>query len=794
MMRRNALLLALGLTLGSIVDARAAARQATAQPTPAQQPAPAPQPTPAAEPAPAQPAPAPAPATTGEAPAAQAPSVNAPPADAGKAPPKTAPAVPQTWPQVLSPPGARKLPIMAEKYVPRPMPNTVDGKVWTSTLYTVSSPLQVEWGYGQIGAQVDADTLFGLPVGLHFDGFMQQRAYYRPINTNGDSLLSTERYRGRSGVRHPRYYTFDRVTEANLAVRHPLFSLTLGRAIVPYTYQSTVDGVHADVGILDMIRVGGFAGFMPNPLHPRMWLDHDYRNVDGFFPTDTECTKERREANWCHVSTYPVTSSLEDPDFKQWWFDFWEAQTVLHAQFMTAGGYFALRLPMFTSDTSVQATFFTPLPRYQMRNRDLANSQPVIERLGRDPLDTAVHVVDAVLINNATTFRPTAPLNFSLRLSWDPWGLRAWNLQEAIDNDTVLGTPPKGDDPLRITDYSHPLLDTSFGLREALADMTFRGDLPLSLNVQFHHYQSYVTALSWNYYQSDMLQQYAFAQVDDARRKNGNPYGEKQVARMKTQIDSKVFNLENLGMVQRERLRVLGWVSPMGFFFPTASAQLYSEAFMEWRRDHPKPRPIGGSACARDRKDADGNPGKDGVPELYYTKDECDADNEGKDRYPNQDDYVRVGLTAGLRDPTLYDNITYDISATAIDSWHNRALIARARVGVQAFDYLFLDSGFTYELSENERYYTSDVDYRANGSNPGADAALYPPKATGQAFIFDASAMYRVAWGLTFDLSYMAMFEEEPLIQEFILGDGKYIPRDLHQANQMLLLRASYRM
>jgi len=706
---------------------------------------------------------APPPPVTAETPPAP-PAVEVPKPPAVVVPAVTA--TPSHWPLVPAVAGARKLPDVPIKHYPTPAANTVDGKVWTSTLYTVSSPLQVEWGYGQVGAQIDADTLGGLPIGVHFDGFVQQRAYYRPLRlTNAPFILGHETYPGRSGVRHPRYFSYDRITEANFRIRREEFNLALGRSIIPSTQQAMVDGIWGDVGILGVARVGGFGGLMPDMWHPRMWLDQDYRSLSGFFPDGED------GGNSAPVTVQPLQSALRldgpagplSPLT-----GILDGQTLFNLRYFTVGAFASLRFPKFTSDHSLQGIFFNPAAGYSLARNGTEFAPP------SDPTRTAISVVDAVLINNLFTFRPISPLNFHLRASWD-----AWAALRSID----LGYQAQSDLEKTITRY--PAVATTFGLRELLADITFRGDWPVGVSATLHHYQSQVTATSYRFYQSDLLRPSAAATLTSA---NASP-------NLFNITEPKKYNLMDLATVQRERARMLGWISPLGFIFPKSSMQLYGEGFMEWRRDFPRIEYESAAVCTRDREDPKG------VPETYYDRRSC-LRNAGNS-LPAQDDYVRVGATAGVRDPTLYDNLTYDLSITAMDSWHNRALIARGRAGVQAFDTLLLDMGFAYELSQNQRYYTSSVKFDASGASKSAPP-FYPDVATGQAFVFDANVMYRVAFGITFEATYLIMFEEAPVIQDYIVGSGQavgnppfiagYVPRDQHQAQQLVLLRAAYRL
>lgn len=677
----------------------------------------------------------------------------------------------------------RQLPLLTTYHRPKAEPNTVDGKVWTQTLYSVSQPLGVEWGYGQVGAQLDVDNLFGTPVGAHLDGFFQQRMYHRPLRLGvrtgflafADDPIPVD------GTAHARYLTYDRLTEANLAMRHRFFDVKVGRSIVPQAMQAFVDGVQASASPLPWLRLGGFGGLMPDIWHPRMWLDADYRSVDNFLPSTREDTPtlDPLTSDAARFSARPA--KLVD--------SLLNGQTVFNLHSFTAGGFLSFRFNKFTSDTSTQLILWNPTLGYRSADNLVG---PKRSELGLvRPTETLFTMVDAAYVNQVFTWRPVAPLNFRMQGSWDAWGAnRALDARRVSKDGNIAKALSQ---PVQ---YLDPLVDSSFGLREVLMDATFRGDLPVGLNVQFHHYQSQVTASSYGYYQRDLLQPSVAGAMADGEANNP---GVKPKPRQAFLMGPKVINNQKLGTVQRERLRASGWVRPWGFInAQSASAQLYAETYLEWRRDYPKPRPETRVACTRDlvtQRDGTTTSGGDLKPENYDTRKSCGSTNSAP-----QDDYLRVAGTVGLRDPTLYDNLTYDFSVTAMDSWHNRAVVARSRVGAQAYDHLFVDLGFTYELSLNHRYFTSTVPYDPSGVRV-AGLPYYPDTAVGQSVVLDATAMYRVAMGLTFDASYLLFFEEEPVVQDYILGNGDapsgirgYIPRDTFQAQQLFLLRAVYRL
>ncbi|MBI5493916.1 MAG: hypothetical protein HY904_02750 [Deltaproteobacteria bacterium] len=722
-------------------------------------------------------------------------SANETPAPAPPPPPVAQPTHAPASPRA---PG-KKPPAQATRHTPRGLPNTVDGRVWTSTLYTVSQPLGVEWGYGQVGAQVDAEQLFGTPVGVHVDGFVQQRLYQRPLRLGPPVLFGPEPWSG-SGVRHPRYLTYDRLTEANLSVKTRWADVFVGRTIVPSAFQAMVDGVAGSAAVLHWGRVGAWAGLMPDLWHPRMWLDRDYRSLSGLFPADgdTAFTGDAVGGELALISRGPLRLVSGPLD----------GQTLFNLRFATAGASFSTRFPMFTSDTSAQLILWNPAARWTV-----TSGTPSPGALGFNA-SLPTSWVDAALVNHLMTFKPLRPLNFHFRSSWDAWGaLRSLDVRRVDPSGNPVGALRH---PVGFTD---PLVDQTGGLRELLLDATFRGDWPFGLSVQAHHYQSLVTSQSWRFYQSDLVQPGVSEQFAVAAGNPGAPPGERQ----QLILNGKKLDLQTLAMVQRERLRASGWVSPLGFLFKDSSAQLYGEVFVEWRRDHPRLRPEGDALCMLDK---DG----DGVPEPYGTASECrvcqaqrvdaagnpvlDAQGNptyqlaygetcgsaGANRLARPDDTVRYGGTVGLRDPTLYDSVTYDLSLTGMDGWTNRAVVARARVGALVFGQVNVDLGMTYELSFNQRYFTSDAPYNVTGVSKTVNG-YYPRNAVGQAFVFDGNVLYRVAWGLTFEASYLMFFEEEPVVQDFIFGNGAnaagvvgYLPRDTHQAQQLFLLRASYRL
>jgi hypothetical protein len=811
------------------------------------------EPPPPPPPAAAQPAPAAGAAAAEKAPEKTEPTPQTPPASdatgaAGTPPinteakaPSPAPvvpdlsAIPPHWPVVPYKPG-RKLPSFATVYKPRLDANTLDGKVWTSTLYTVSQPLNVEWGYGQIGAQLDADSLFGSPVGFHVDGFFQQRLYHRPLRLQPNGpIFGPEAYTGLGGlggVAHPRYQTYDRLTEANVSVKTKYVDLYFGRTIVPSAFQSMVDGVAGSVAIMDWGRAGGWAGMMPEQWHPRLWLDRDIRSLGGFFPgTGNQAYVNDPMTGYFSALSDDPLALIKDP---------LNAQTVFNMRYATVGGFFSTRFNKFTSDTAVQLIFWNPTSVVSI-GRDNALPQGGPSSLGFTP-DLPVRLVDAAYVHHLMTFRPLKPLNFHLRGTWDAYGaMRSIDLTRAGNPSDAFKVPQPGGGGitgLREMQFPalqtlEPLMDSTGGIRELLGDVTFRGDWPLGLSAQLHHFQSMVTAQSYRFYQSDLVQPGAQDQFWAAQVRDPSQVPSWQQLGL---MDSKRWNMSKLGIVQRERFRVNGWVSPLGFIWPDSSAQFYGEAYVEWRRDYPRLRPETDAACTLDRTGGpNGEP--DGIPEPYFSRKDCrvcqvdsnqrdaqgnpivetrygdECGNIGGDRIARQDDYVRVGATVGLRDPTLYDSVTYDFSVTGVDGWHNRAIIARARLGAQAFEQLFMDLGFTYELSQNQRYFTSDVRY--NGAGAGTTInGIYPKSVLGQAFVFDANMMFRVAYGLTFEASYMLFFEEAPNVQDFVLdyrrnldpasqiwrdtnapaGVVGYIPRDQYQAQQLFLLRASYRL
>lgn len=676
-------------------------------------------------------------------------------------------ATPTHWPRVSFKPG-RPLPVLPTRHSPHGQPNVVDGKVWTQSLYTVSQPVGVEWGYGQVGVQLDAENIFGTHMGLHVDGFAQQRAYHRPLRVGvrqGFLYFGKEPYAG-SGVQHARYLTFDRLTEANVQFRNAYTDVRVGRIIVPTGYQALVDGVSAVVVALPQLRVGGFTGLMPDPWHPRMWLDSDYRSLANFFPS------ERGEAFSGQPLQDDVGAFLRRPTRPL--DNLLNGQTIFNFRYATAGAWVSTRFGMVTSDTSAQLILFNPAAGFAAADDGLTPS-PQELGVGQPPFG----LIDGFYVNNVLTFRPVPMLNFHLRSSWDAWGaLRSLDARRVAADGSPIAVVQH---PVQ---YLDPFVDSTAGLRELVADMTFRGDWPVGASAQVHHYQSQLTYSSYAFYQRDLLQPRASQAFADA----GNNPGAKPGPYMPMLVEPKIINNQHFGVVQRERARVNGWVRPWGFLLRGASMQLYAEAYLEWRRDFPKARPDSDVVCIQDLN-------QDSIPERYYSRNDCGSRN-----LPRKDDQVRVAGTAGIRDPTLYDNLTYDFSITATDSWHNRSLDVRGRVGAQAFDHVFVDLGFMYQLSHNQRYYTSDVKYDVTGARRNS-APVYPDNVTGQAFVLDASVMYRVALGLTFDANYLLFFEEEPVVQDYILGNGEapagirgFIPRDPYQAEQLFLLRAVYRL
>jgi hypothetical protein len=651
------------------------------------------------------------------------------------------------------------------------------------------------------------------------DGFVQERAYQRPLRLLGKpGLLGAEPYPGDGATAHPRYYSYDRLTEANLSIRTKMVDVYVGRTIVPNAFQATVDGVAGSVAIGSWGRLSGWAGLMQDLWHPRLWLDRDLRNGGNFLPAEAD--------NAQLVNTDPLgnyaTGVGRDP--LKLIKDPLNNQTLFNLHYATVGAAFSTRFGRFTSDTSTQVIFWNPTSTFALGADNALPSSPEALGLGQD---TPVKLLDAVLLNHLMTFKPFRPLSFHVRGSWDAWGaLRALDFTRTSPDGNPAGALK---DPIGLMD---PLMDSSFGLRELLADATFRGDWPFGLSAQFHHYQSLMTAQSYRYYQSDLIMPGAndqFSAAQDRVNDQGQPAG-RPGSKMLSILDSKRWNRSALGVVQRERLRVSGWVNPFGFLWEDSTAQLYADASVEWRRDYPKLRPETGASCTLDKN-------SDGVAEDYYRREDCrvcmaqrkDAsgqvvtDSQGKpvyvlaygsacgdaggDRIAPQDDYIRVSATVGLRDPSINDAFTYDISVTAMDSWSNRAVIARARMGAQAFNQLYMDMGISYEMSLNQRYYTSDVAYNASGAGSVVNG-YYPRTATGQSFVFDANVLFRVAYGLTFEGSYLMFFEEAPNIQDYIFGYNArlgndanapagvlgYIPRDQFQGTQMFLLRASYRL
>lgn len=687
-------------------------------------------------------------------------------------------ATPTHWPLVAPRPG-RALPVLAPVYVPKGTPNTVDGKVWTQTLYTVAQPLGLEWGYGQVGTQLDVENILGTPLGAHVDGFFQQRLYHRPLRVGlragfvyfDDDPLPAQ------GIRHARYLTYDRLTEANVQFRNRWVDVKVGRTIVPQMAQAFVDGAYVSVAPVPWVRVGGFAGLMPNVMHPRMWLDRDYRSLSGFFPASRSDP----------VTAEPLQSTPSSPASGV---DGWlQGQTIFQLQALTAGGHVSFRLDRFTSDTGAQIILWNPALGY----RGAATlTAPTAQQVGLDsPLNTVTELVDAAYLNHVMTFRPLPPLSFRIQGSWDAWGaMRAFNMGQANQVRS----------PAAFAKLFSPALDSTLGLREALADATFRGEWPVGLNLQFHHFQSVVTAASYGYFQRDLLQPGAAGAFAAAQSNTASPPTQTQLFL----LSAKSINNQYLGTVQRERLRLSGWVRPFAALSPQASAQLYAEGALEWRRDFPLTWPSTNLACTQDRtttnpQTGEVTPGPDQHPEGYDSRAVC-----GSTHYPRQDDHLRASGTVGLRDPTLYDNVTYDFSVTATDGWNNRTLVARGRVAAQAFEHFFWDAGLAWELAHNQRYFTSTIPYDTSGGRRSG-LPLYPANAVGQSFVLDTAVMYRVALGLTFDASYVLFFEEEPVVQDYVLdcrrttncspaGIQGYVPADPFQSQQMLMLRAVYRL
>jgi hypothetical protein len=718
-------------------------------------------------------------------------------------------------PLVPGVPGMRPLPEEAVRHTPRPAGNTLDGKVWTSTLYTVTSPLQVEWGYGQVGAQIDADSLLGTPLGVHVDGFFQQRAYHRPLRLGEPYPLSYERYVGRGDALHPRYFTYDRLTEANIALRRDAFNLAIGRSIVPFTYQSTVDGLWGDAGIMDWARLGGFAGLMPDPWHPRMWLDRDYRAFAKLLPWSDDTDDGVADPP---VRLDPVIEEAEQFPGKplRATARLLSSQTVFNVRFATVGAYFALRFARFTSDHSVQFVLFNPGSDYVYEKKGFHASPSDFLPYGGNGNLVPHRVLDAVWVNNIATWRPLNPLALYFRSSWDPWGMnRGFDLTPVVNGGFS--------DASVLEKTARNIMDTSLGLRELYGGFSFRGDWPFGFSVDAHHFQSLVTAESYGFYQRDLIRADAGDQIQNTKFYQNDSANASAKNRFTNLVSSKKFNMSELGVVQRERVKMAGWVSPMGFFVPASSMQVYAEGFVEWRRDFPRVSYEGEAACTLDKTGPDGTP--DGVPEQYFRREDCtvclkeealssgqtrtvlrftmeECGEDGARHVARQDDHIRIGAPRGLREPTLYDHITYDFRITGIDSWSTRVLVARARVGVQAFDALTLDTSLNYEVGQNQRYYSSDVPFDAAGSRK-TGPPYYPAGAASQAYLFDINALYRVAWGVTFEGSYLLMVEEQPRVQDYILGDGSlfgtppstvgYVPRDLYQAQQVFVLRASYR-